>query len=419
MTTTTSRPDRRDNSEPSVPADTTVPAPLSADVVAGLLTRMTGLPMLRDRYAGLRHFADFPVLTKDDFRAVLEETIRGARRRRTGSLVLGSGGTTAAPKLSLIPSGMFVTDLRRHWDPMDAGDVLINYDTPGRLCSSHNFFNRLAHESGAVAVPLGAVDDEELGQWLDFAEHVGATALNATQTHIAHILGFCAANGRTPPPFRKLLWTGEAFGAQALELSRRMLPHAELYGVYGSTETWVIGHNGPGCRLDIFHVLPYQYVEIVDGQLLITTLHPDVINPIVRYRVGDRGAFVRCPCGGPGPAVHVLGRDDPQFKFLSILVSPQEIAGAAHRAEVRDLQVALIDHGTRHERAELRVLIAEQANAAQVEREVREQVLRQVYRLGYEVASAPDAFRVRVVERLATNPRSQKTPLLVKEEGHA
>jgi hypothetical protein len=51
-----------------------------------------------------------------------------------------------------------------------------------------------------------------------------------------------------------------------------------------------------------------------------------------------------------------------------------------------------------------------------VERAVRERVLRDVYRLGFEAMAQPDAFVVRAVPRLTANPRSQKTPLLIKEE---
>lgn len=403
------------------PAEVAVPpAPGPADV-RRLLTRMRALPSLRHRYPDGDDVAlsDLPILTKEDLRTALGDTLRLARERPSGALVLGSGGSTSAPKLSLMPSAMFVTDLRRHWDPLSSRDVLINYDTPGRLCSSHNFWNRLAHEAGAVSVPLGAVEHDEMGQWLDFIAGLGATALNATQTHIAHILEYCAEAGRTPPAVDKLLWTGEAFGRRAEDLVRRMMPEAGLYGCYGSTETWVIGHNRPGCPLNVFHLLPYQHVEIEDGHLLITSLHPDTVNPIVRYRIGDRGEFVACPCGRPGPALRLLGRDDPQLKFLSITVSAQEIADAACGPGVDDLQVAFIDHGSPAERAELRLIVTPGAPADQIESEVRDRVLRTVYRLGFEVMSQPEAFVVRAVPRLTANERSQKTPLMIKEETRA
>ncbi|MEU1040472.1 hypothetical protein, partial [Streptomyces sp. NPDC005907] len=31
----------------------------------------------------------------------------------------------------------------------------------------------------------------------------------------------------------------------------------------------------------------YQHVELEDGAILVTNLHPECVNPVVRYRLGD------------------------------------------------------------------------------------------------------------------------------------
>ncbi|MEJ7705045.1 MAG: hypothetical protein WKF47_15960 [Geodermatophilaceae bacterium] len=263
---------------------------------------------------------------------------------------------------------------------------------------------------------MGAVEDEQLEVWLSFMDRLGATAFNATQSHIAHVLGQCESTGRKPPNFAKLLWTGEAFGARALDVVRRVLPEAELHGCYGSTETWVIGHNGPTCAVDTFHLMRYQHVELVDGQVVVTNLHPECLNPVVRYRIGDRGEMVHCPCGRSEPALRVLGRDDPQVKFLSILVAPQEIAQVALAdADVTEVQVTLFGHGSPGERIQLRIKTDSAVNHDALAARVRHRVLTDVYRLGYEVADAPHTFDVLVTDRFEINDRSGKTPLLVKE----
>jgi phenylacetate-coenzyme A ligase PaaK-like adenylate-forming protein len=394
---------------------------LSPEALHRLLSRMREMRSFRDRYpdpVGVASIAlsDLPVLTKDDFRTAFPDTLRLARSRPHGALVLGSGGTTSAPKLSLVPSRQMISEIHREWHPLDADDVLINYDTPGRLCSSHNFFNALADASGAVSVPLGSISDADLAGWLEFVDRLGATALNATQSQIAHLLEFCETADRPAPQFRKLLWTGEAYGERAEQITRRVLPGAALHGVYGSTETWVIGHNGPACDLDTFHVMPYQHVELLDGLILVTNLHPECVNPVVRYRLGDRGRFVDCPCGRPEPALKVLGRDDPQLKFLSILFTPQEVRDVAQaQPGVADVQLALFDYAGPAERMELRVRLTPGADPEETERLVAREVLRQVYRLGYEVEAEPHAFAVRAVQRFSVDARSGKTPLLVKE----
>ncbi|MFE5294900.1 phenylacetate--CoA ligase family protein [Streptomyces sp. NPDC056632] len=395
---------------------------LTGEQVRALVDRYASGP-LAEAYGHLDGVAEpalteVPVLTKDDFRAALPGTMARARDARFGSLVYASGGTTASPKLSLIPSHMFVPDVAAHWNPLTADDVLLNYDTPGLLSSAHNFFNGLAEFTGAVSVPLGAVDDERVPAWLDTVESLGVTAFNGTQSQIAQLVRLCAAAGRKPPAFRKVLWNGEAFSASAASLVREQLPDTELHGIYGSTETWVIGHNGPGCDLDTFHVLPYQHIELDEGMILVTNTHPDCLNPVLRYRIGDRGTWVDCPCGRPGPALKVHGRDDPQLKFLSILVTPQEVAEAAHAVPaVTGVQVVMVDHGAAEERMELLVTLAPGTDTDGAVAEVRHRVLTDVYRLGFEVAAVPQAFEVRAVERLWVNPRSNKTPLLRHRSG--
>ncbi|WP_426361968.1 AMP-binding protein [Streptomyces sp. E-08] len=395
---------------------------LSPAALSRLVGEVAAVPGLRARYeefaehSGPLALADLPVLTKLDLAGLLDDLVQVARGRLHGAYVYGSGGTTSAPKLSLVPTGMFVEDILKDWQPLAPDDVLVNFNTPGRLWSSHNFFNMLAHRSGAVTIPLGSVDHDELAEWLEFTERLGATALDSTPSQIAHILDFCASTGHPLPSFRKLLWTGEGFSPRVRELTQRLMPDAELYGVYGSTETWVIGLNGPRCPVDTFHVLPYQHVEIVDDIVLVTNTHPSSVNPILRYRVGDRGALVSCPCGKPEPALRVLGRDDPQLKFVSILLMPGDITDVARTVDgVRDAQIALFGHGRPDERMEVRIVVDAGTPVAAVEEETRRRVLTRVYRLGWAVAAAPGSFSVRVVERLAVNPRTHKTPQVVHE----
>lgn len=397
---------------------------LTSAVIRDVAGRAAALPSLRHLYPiplldgeDELKLGDLPVLTKDDFRAALPDLLARARGQATGSVVFGSGGTTAEPKLSLMPSHLFVPDIVRHWTPLDSGDVLVNCNNGGELGSMYPFYNMLGHHSGSVVVPLGAVAHDQLDIWLDFMDQQGATAVGGTPSHLAQLLEHCEGAGRRPP-FRKIVWTGEAYGERAVEVTDRVLPTAEIHGVYGSTETWVIGHNGPRCPLDTFHLLPYQHVEVEDGLVLVTNTHPDCVNPIVRYRIGDLGELVDCPCGRPGPTLRVLGRDDRQLKFRSILVVPEEIAAVARTGHgVRDVQLALFDHGSPQERMEVRLLTAPAAAADQEEtaRRVRADIISRLYRIGFELGAVPGAFTVRCVDRLWSNPRTAKTPLIVRD----
>ncbi|MFB7513150.1 phenylacetate--CoA ligase family protein [Streptomyces sp. NPDC056144] len=401
----------------------TLSAPqLPAATLRDVLARVVDIPELRPVYEKFLDLdsltlADLPVLTKETLADALAGVIRVARSRPHGAYVYGSGGTTGTPRLSLVPTGMFVEDITRDWQPLAPDDILVNFNTPGRMWSSHNFFNAVAHHAGAVTIPLGAVGNDELADWLDFVDQLGATALDATPSQIARILEFCEATGRPQPTFRKLLWTGEGYSKRAAEITSRLMPDGRLYGVYGSTESWVIGVNEPGCPTDTFHVVPYQHVEIEDGVVLVTNTHPECVNPILRYRIGDLGRFVDCPCGRPDRALQILGRDDPQLKFSSILLLPTDVTEVARAVTgVRDVQLVLFRHGQPTERMEVRLLVEPGTSHEDIERLVHQRVVTQVYKLGFAVGSSPDRLAVRVVDELVTSAQTQKTPLVVHAE---
>ncbi|MBA2695034.1 MAG: AMP-binding protein [Actinobacteria bacterium] len=385
-----------------------------------LLARATELAALRPRYAHVDtsrpvRLADLPVLTKDDFAAARADLLARARAESAGSVVLGSGGTTSRPKLSVLPSEMFLPDMLTAWTPLDADDVLLNCNNGGELGSMNPFYNRLAHCSGAAVVPLGMIDPDALAAWLNFIADCGITAIGGTPSYLATVLE-CYESLGLRPPFRKVVWTGEAYNQSARRTTERVLPDAQRFGVYGSTETWVVGHNGPGCGWDVFHPMHYQHVELVDGHIVVTTTHPRSLNPILRYQIGDRGEWTACPCGRPEPGLRVLGRADQQIKFRSILFLPEEIQHIALTdPDVRDVQISLFDHGTPGERIEVRLRVGADADAPAVEERVGKLLMDQMYRIRYEVDDEPEAFATRVVSRFFVNHRTNKTPLLVKE----
>jgi phenylacetate-CoA ligase len=350
-------------------------------------------------------FTDVPEMTREDVTASAEQVV-GGTERRTGAFLFTSGGSTSDPKLAWIPCEMYLGALLAQWQPLTHHDVLANLAMPGRLWSAHYCYNRVAEHAGADVIGLGNIGDDELVQWLDFLYRHRTSALAGTPSQLARIL-------RTDHPLlsqlRVAIWFGEPCDAELLELRGRYAPRLELWGNYGSTETWVIGHNGPQCPVDTFHVVPYQHVELVDGRVLVTTLHPGSVSPIIRYRIGDRAATASCPCGRPD-ALALAGRDDSLVKFAGTLVSPQELVAVARSVPgVRAAQVALFT-GTGGEVMEVRVVgEADLSTAA-----LRERLLASQIDLGFGLRGEDDAFRVRLVERLTASTQTAKTPALIR-----
>lgn len=401
---------------------TTGPTTRDASAPAGardLLERATALPSLREKYTGLGPSPDWqtlPPLTKEEFNTALEELRAPGGSAGRGAYLFASGGTMSAPRLSLLPGHLFVPDIADRWAPLTSQDVLVNLFTPGRTWSAHYFYNTLAAALGATVIPFGDVGDDELDTWLDYFEDQGVTALAGTPSTLRRILAHCAATGRTPG-IRTVIWVGEAYDSATASVVSQVLPEAAVWGNYGSTETWVIGTNGPTCPTDVFHPLPYQHVELEsDGAVLVTCCHPDAINPLLRYQVGDRAEFTRCPCGDDSPALRVLGRADSHFKFLGMLVSPEELVGLALTVEdVQAAQVVLLGAGTDRERMEIRVR-PKAAERPGLRQQVWDAVVFGNLDLGYVIPDIPEAITVTVVSTLAVNARTAKTPVLVRED---
>jgi phenylacetate-CoA ligase len=392
----------------------TAPAPIAA--LRELVRAACAHPYFADKYreldvAGDFHFSDVPVMTRADVTASAEEVVR-TRPRATSAYLFTSGGSTAEPKLAWIPSDMHLDALLARWRPLGPDDVLANLAMPGRLWSAHPFYNRVAERAGADIIGLGDVDESEMGQWADFLARHRVSALAGTPSQLGAVLRHCARAGHPlARQLRTAIWFGEPLDDGLLARVGEVAPDLGLWGNYGSTETWVIGHNGPGCDRGTFHVLPHQHVEIDRGRVLVTTLSPQAVSPIIRYRIGDRGGWVACSCGRPDAALRVLGREDSLVKFAGTLVSPQElVAVATSLAGVSAAQVALLSDGAGDERLELRA-IADAGVRAEV---VRERLLASQIDLRFGLRGNDGALRVRFVERLARSAQTAKTPALVR-----
>ncbi|MBF2717663.1 AMP-binding protein [Agrobacterium vitis] len=390
-----------------------------SEISSSIVQLAAGIPELADAYAPFQHGAllsSLPILQKSDFRAMKESLLARARSQPAGAIVLGSGGTTSEPLISVIPSGMFLDRITRVWDPLEANDVVMNLNLGAELGSMSPFFNALSHSAGAIGVPLGPLGDREaVDRWLPFFEAVGATTLAGTPTQIGLVLGRLNETQKRLTTLKKIIWTGEAFSKAALD-EVTSYGNLDIYGAYGSTETWVIGVSYPQCTVGTFHVVPYQHIEFVEGQITITCLDESCINPVVRYQLGDRGRACVCNCGRSG-AFMVEGRSDEQVKFLSVLFYPKEpYEVVVSHPQVRAAQIILVNSGSSQERMEIHIELNQHAAMEpidKVSKSVRDHLLGKLYRLAHEVHDRPERISVHVVDQLATNRRSMKTPYII------
>lgn len=384
-----------------------------------LVRRAVRLPHLAHKYAGVDledgfAFADLPEMTREDITiAARQARSSGPASPDAAAYLFTSGGSTAEPTLAWIPAGLHLDEIEAHWQPLRPTDTVANLAMPGRLWSAHLFYNRLAERAGAGVIGLGHIDDAERGAWLDFLHRHDTTVLVGTPGQLATVLRHCAeAKHPLLARLRAAIWFGESCAPELLTLVAEQAPTLELYGNYGSTETWVIGHNGPGCDPDTFHVLPHQQVELVDSAVLVTTVHPAAVAPVIRYRIGDRGAFVRCRCGRDG-ALQVHGREGSLVKLAGTLVDAAGLVRVAAGAPgVRAAQGVLTESVPGHaESLELRLVAPAGAEPSAVRSRVLDSHIDLRFGLrGLEEQTIP----VVVVDRLETVARTAKTPVLLR-----
>lgn len=124
---------------------------------------------------------------------------------------------------------------------------------------------------------------------------------------------------------RAVVGTGECSTQRSREAVERTFG-CPLSGEYGAREVGLIAHS---CRADRLHIItPHTYVEILSngapvtpgrvGEVVCTTLNKRA-QPLIRYRLGDLGAFDTepCPCGLPLPTMRI-----ESGKVLGCLVLP-------------------------------------------------------------------------------------------------
>ncbi|MFD4534749.1 phenylacetate--CoA ligase family protein [Kitasatospora sp. NPDC058397] len=403
----------------SLPPETAVPR---LHVARRTLERLRSVPALAPRYAShvnvhtLDRLATLPPLAKDDLNTALAHLEPAADQAATW--LFQSGGSTGAPQVGYAPTGFYMAGVHAHWQPLDRTDVFVNAWGAGRMWGAHFLAAALADLSGCRIIALGSVAAEEYGDWLAFLAARRVTAIGGTPSVLRLWFAHARAAGIRLPSLRKVLWLGEAWQPQLAEDLAVVAPEAQRWGMFGSTETWVVATNTPDCPADTFHPLPDQLVHSdADGLLDFTTLNPEMLNPVLRYRTGDAGELTDCPCGRPGPAMRVLGRRDSVVQVRGLGLDVAELIARAEREPgVARAQVVLTEQRGRATGVEVLLLTGGTGAAPDAER-LRKELFAATFTLSTAFQHDPESFRVRPVEELISNGRTGKTAGLVLREG--
>lgn len=384
------------------------------------LDRLKTVPALAARYDGrdkilsLDDIAAVPPLVKDDLNVALAHLEPKAEVGATW--LFQSGGSTGAPKVGYAPTGFYMAGVHAQWPVLDRDDVFVNVWGAGRMWGAHFLAAALADLCGCQVIAVGSVTAEEYTDWLAFFAARKVTAIGGTPSVLRLWFANARAAGITLPALRKVLWLGEAWQPQVEADMAVVAPGAHRWGMFGSTETWVVGTNTPDCPDDTFHVLPEQLVHVGADELLdFTTLNPEMLNPVLRYQTGDAGAIVACPCGRPGRSMRVLGRRDSVVQVRGLGLHVDEIVGQVEQRDgVSRAQIVITEN---HGRAlSVEVLVLADAGAAVDTEKLRKDLLSSTFTLSTAFLHDPGNFRVTVTDALVSNDRTGKTSNFVVRE---
>ncbi|MES0834455.1 AMP-dependent synthetase [Nocardiopsis tropica] len=389
--------------------------------LAQALQRLTRIPSMRHkygRYLGLGRrprLVDLPPLTREELGEAVDAMMRENPAELSRASLHLMGGTTSTSRMGALPSDLHVDEIFPHLRPFAPGDLLASLSTPFHLRASHDLHNALAARAGIPTLSLDAPTDQMIEPCLDLFEQHGVTAVATTLDTVQRILRFCAASGRRLDFLSKVLWSGPAMDAETRSLIRTYFPHLRTWSLFGSAETWIIGHSGPDCAVDTFHPLPYQHTEIVGGRMLVTVTHRKSVVPLLRYDTGTGAEWTSCSCGRPGRALRTHSRIDAPYGPLSSLVDPADLASLALQLDsVEAAQVVLTSPHTKDERLRLRVRLrpGTEADLYTVEW-IRHHVVSGCLALSEVLAESPETFEVTVSRRLLDQSSDGSAPATV------
>ncbi|MEV2276711.1 AMP-dependent synthetase [Nocardiopsis sp. NPDC049922] len=380
--------------------------------------------MVRDKYSRYAShgrppsLADLPTLTRDELGEATDALMRDAPTALNRASLHIMGGTTSTMRMGALPADLYLDEIAPHVNPFEPGDLLASLSTPFHMRASHDLHTALATRAGVPTLSMDAPTDKLMGPYLDLFEQQGVTALATTLDTVRRLLRFCAAAGRDLTFLRKVVWSGPAMDADTRALIRAQFPHLRTWALFGSAETWIIGHSGPSCSDDTLHLLPHQYTEIADGRMLVTVTHEKAVIPLLRYDTGISAEWAHCECGLPGPAIRTHSRIDAPLGPLTRLVSPTDLVALAHQLDsVDEAQVVVVDPHTEDERLHLRIRLMPGVEADLYTSEwIRHHVVSGCLALSEITDETPEVFEVVLAQRLlCTRPDGSAPPVVVRE----
>jgi len=300
-------------------------------------------------------FHSLPMLTGDDIRQHVRadgtgDLLTGPSR---GSVVLSSSASSGPRKIVFrefaeqhrVSEGLA---LAMRLAGFTADDRIANIFPPGGLLAAWIGAHEAIEKLGATLLPLGTTLPLDVDEQVRLLTWLRPTAVIGVPSMIVRLI----EGGM--PPVKSVLCGGEMIPPDTRAFMETALG-AEIALVYGNVESGTLGVQCTALRrTQRYHVLSRDvFLEVVDpsngypadeGEILVTHLHRR-LQPLIRYRVGDRGRRVDSPCGCSLalPVIELEGRveelevviGDVSLSADQVLVAVRDVPGIGERFQIR------------------------------------------------------------------------------------
>ncbi len=300
-------------------------------------------------------FLLLPMLSPDDIRQHVNadgtgDLLTGPTR---GSVVVSTSATSGARKIvhrefaeqHRISQGLAMA---MRLAGFTADDRVANIFPPGGLLAAWIGMHHAVEILGATLLPVGATLPLDVEEQVRTLTWLRPSAIVGVPSMLVRLI-----EGGLPP-VRSVLCGGEMIPRETREFIEKALG-AEIALVYGNVECGTIGVQCEALRgAERYHTLePDVFVEVVDpatglpaeeGEIVVTHLHRR-LQPLIRYRVGDRGRLVdsACSCGLPLPIIELQGRVDElevivgnvRLRAEDVALAGRSVPGLGERFQIR------------------------------------------------------------------------------------
>lgn len=361
------------------------------------VARMT--PFYAERLAGLPEPEDetswraLPLLSRQDlYDHAYPRSTAMLSRPVEGMMVLSTGGSTGIARYTLMTHqewDAFCTAQAQALALLGVGpaDRVANLFIAGSLWPSFLGVHEAIKRVGAVHLPISANIPPEA--MIRLCREFDATVMLSLPTAFVFLADLALKDGLSFPSLRVIGYGGEQMSAQAEAHVRRGLGARDILALgYSSGDAGLMGYQCRDCAPGVYHLpTDFQYLEIIDpltgaacapgqqGEIVVTNL-ARLSMPILRYRIGDVGAFLDrdCACGDPNPLFRLDGRAGEDFKIGGAFISMKAVDDCIARFTDRlslNAMVELEDVGGQMD-FRLRVEAADPAAAEACEPALRE-----------------------------------------------